>query len=174
MSEGWSRTEAELHKPYLGQMLKEDLLNACFKMLICVWLGMPGATEPRNMFQKIPSVLRRTFWPRFASSSLWKAWWSLALHCRGLLATAFHDLLTAVRQIQLGLFSVFWRRTGNVSCFPHNAVWIIKSPFPLNTRTRHLRLCAQQSTSKVSVGSARVHCISGLSVVIQHLLPKGF
>lgn len=40
------------------------------------------------------AICSRTFWPRFVSECWWEAWWSLALHCGGLPAAAYHDLLT--------------------------------------------------------------------------------
>lgn len=77
-----------------AETVSTALSSPCLKKLICVWLGMSVAAEPRKMFQKIPSVPRRTFWPRSVSECWWKAWWSLAQHCRGLPAAAYHDLLT--------------------------------------------------------------------------------
>lgn len=55
--------------------------------------------------------------------------------------------------------------------FPHTALWIIKSLFPLNTRTSHLWLCAREKKKKKAhLRSIWVH----LPVVIQHLFPKVF
>lgn len=55
------------------------------------------------MFQKITSVPRMMFWPRFGSECWWKAWWSLALHFRGLPAADYHGLLTRLSDIGLCL-----------------------------------------------------------------------
>lgn len=164
-----------------AETVSEVLLNSCLKKLICVWLGMPVETEPRKMFQKIPSVLQDAL----AQVCLWvlvkglmKPW-----HCTvgayrqqptttywpGCQTDPVRTFLSVLEKNRKSLSPL-----AEVTIFSHTALWIIRSPFPLYTRTSHLWLCAQQSTSEVNLSSSWVQHESGLSFVIQHLFPKVF
>lgn len=162
----WSSTEAEFPQstPGLKRYQRSYWLLA-LKMLICVWLVTPVAIEPRKMFQKIPSVPRRTFFCPSLSLSVGErpdeAW-----HCTvgayqqqqptmtywpGCQTDPVRTFLSGLEKNRKSL-SPFAEMTK----FPHTAQWIIKIPFPLNTRTSHLWLCAQQSTCEVNLSSTWV------------------
>jgi len=129
-------------------------------------IGHVCALEAREMFQKIPSVPRRTFWPRFVSQCMWKAWWSLALHCKGLAAAAAY--WPGWGQIQLGLE----QEVSFPSCKDFlTALWIRGAHFDL-THIRATYYCVPSNDHLRSLGSSRVHHKAALSVMTQHLFPS--
>lgn len=77
-----------------AETVSEVLLNPCFKKSWSVfdWACLRQQSQ-ENCSRKSHLFHAGRFGPGL-SECWWKAWWSLALHCRGLPAAAYRDLLT--------------------------------------------------------------------------------
>ncbi len=158
----------------------EVLLATCFEKLICVWLSTPASTEPREVFQKIPSVPCRTFGPGLFPSVGERP--DEAWHCTfgAYQQQPSTTYWPACQTHPVRTFLSVFAEEQEIS-FPSSGDEYIFSYCLVNYKKyhpiKHVQAtydCARQSTSKVNLSSSWVQHASGLSVVIQHLLPKVF